>query len=393
MNNKTVLVVTSLGKALLEKPQGRITGDARLLMGLIDGRSSTAEIAEKVPPSVRTKLPEIFTRLLNYGVIEERGGDGFGAVLKKPGQVFPGQVSPGQVSNVPPGQATASGQGTNEEGKSLKPSGIEEERRHALEKELLDVRSKLEATIERQKKVEEDYQKLTQQVSAYAEGGQATPESRTPPSVEAGAGSDLRDSLDSMNQLNRALIEQRQILDDTLKLRAYQAKLNAGRHQKEREVSDTRAAHFHPHYKLLRGLEFFKGFSNAELFDFLTIAKWQDVAAGATILSEGDIGISFYIVASGSVNIFRQGDLLTTLERGDFFGEFAYLSGEEPIRSAHATAATACELLAVDPLDIEFSTVQLRLRVVEALLRGQVKRALLSDQRIGSLSSHLGNTR
>lgn len=383
MNNKTVLVVTSLGKALLEKPQGRITGDARLLMGLIDGSSSAAEIAEHVPPSVRAKLPEIFARLLNYGVIEERGSDEFGAVLKKPGQ----------VCSVPPAPATPSGRGTNQEDKSLKVSGVEEERRLALEKELLDVRSKLEATIERQKKVEEDYHKLTQQVSAYTEGGQAPPESRAQPPVHAGAGNGLRDSLDSMNQLNQALIEQQVILDDTLKLRAYQAKLNAERDQKEREVSDTRTAHSHPHYKSLRGLEFFKGFSNAELFDFLNLAKWQDVAAGDTILSEGDIGISFYIVASGSVNIFRKGTLLTTLERGDFFGEFAYLSGEEPIRSAHATAATACELLAVDPLDIEFSTVQLRLRVVEALLRGQVKRALLSDQRIGSLSSHLGNTR
>jgi len=152
-------------------------------------------------------------------------------------------------------------------------------------------------------------------------------------------------------------------------------------------------ARSHPHYKTLRGLEFFRGFSNTELLDFLTVAKWQEVEAGDTILSEGDIGMSFYIVVSGSVNIFRKGNMLTSLDRGDFFGEFAYLSGEKPVRSAHAVAATACELLAVDPLDIEFSSVQLRLRVVEALLRGQIRRALLSDQRVDSLSNHLENIR
>ena len=59
-------------------------------------------------------------------------------------------------------------------------------------------------------------------------------------------------------------------------------------------------------------------------------------------MSEGEIGISFYIVVSGSVNIYRKNNLLTTLDRGDFFGEFAYLSGEEPVRSARAVAATAC---------------------------------------------------
>jgi hypothetical protein len=52
-------------------------------------------------------------------------------------------------------------------------------------------------------------------------------------------------------------------------------------------------------------------------------------------------------------------------------------------------AATDCELLVVDPMDVEFSSVQMRLHVVEALLRGQVKRALLSGKRIDSLLSNL----
>lgn len=376
MNNNTVLVVTGLGKALLEKPQGRITGDARLLMGLIDGRASIAAIAEKVPPSVRVKLPEIFARLLNYGVVEEKGG-GSGTALKKPEQ----------AAKQPPPQAVD--QRPGEESGAPDDAVLEDRRRIELENELLEVRSKLEATIARQKKVEEDYHRLTRQVSAYAESGQPAPEKQTPPpAAQTGPGDGLRDSLDSASQLNRALIEQQEILGNTLKLRAYQAQLNPGRPAGAREADDTKMAHSHPHYKALRGLEFFKGFSNSEVLDFLAVAKWHEAKAGDTILSEGDTGISFYIVVSGTVDIFRKGIKLTTLERGDFFGEFAYLSGEDPVRSAHAVAATACKLLAVDPLDIEFSTVQLRLRVVEALLRGQVRRALLSDQRIDRLSAH-----
>lgn len=380
MNKTAVYAVTGLGKALLNNPQGRITGDARLLMGLIDGRASVAEIAEKVPPSVRVKLDEMFKRLLSYGVIEERGGAGFGAVLKHPKQVAGEKIQP----------AAPAVQSRNEG--APHDAEIENRRRLELEKELLEVRSKLEATIARQKKVEEDYHRLTQQVSAYAQGGEAKPVKQTQESfAPADAGNALRGSLDHINQLNQALLEQQEILGNTLKLRAYQAQLNAKRHLKEHEAADTEMAHSHPHYKSLRGLEFFKGFSNAELLDFLTVAKWQEVQAGDTILSEGDVGMSFYIIVSGSVNIFRKGTMLTSLERGDFFGEFAYLSGEQPVRSAHAVAASACELLAVDPLDIEFSSVQLRLHVVEALLRGQVRRALLSDQRVGSLSSHPEN--
>lgn len=380
MNNSMVLVVTSLGKALLEKPQGRIAGDARLLMGLIDGRATIAEISEKVPPTVRAKLPDIFARLMHYGVVEEKGGAVTGPVLKRPKP----------LSEVPSRPSGAADQRPGGERASPGDAETENSRRIQLEKELEEMRSRLEATIERQKKVEEDYQRLTQQVSAYAEGGGAASGEQKP--AQGGAEKGVRQSLDSMRQLNEALMEQEEILDNTLKLRAYQAKLNTEQHQRERDVSETRLAHAHPHYKSLRGLEFFKGFSNAELLDFLTVARWQEAEAGETILSEGDIGISFYIVVSGSVNVYRKGNLLKALERGDFFGEFAYLSGEEPVRSARVVAASACSLLAVDPLDIEFSHVQLRLRVVEALLRGQVRRAMLADQRIDSLSNQLEHT-
>lgn len=369
MNKTTVFIVTNLGKALLDKPQGRITGDARLLVGLIDGKASVAEIAEKIPPSVRVKLVEIFTRLQTYGVIEEKGGAGTGAVLKKPIQV------------------------ANEEDLASTEAEIENIRRLELEKELLEVRSKLEATIARQKKVEEDYLKLTQQVSAYTQGVQTKPDEQAQePHAKANAGNDdTRALLDSIDQLNQALLEKQEILGNTLKLRSYQAQISAERHLKEREADDAKLALTHPNYKSMRGLEFFRVFSNADLLNFMKIAKWQEVEAGDTILSEGDFGMSFYIVVSGTVNIFRKDNLLTTLDRGDFFGEFAYLSGEEPVRSAHAVAATAGELLAIDPLDIEFSPVQLRLRVVEALLRGQVRRALLSDQRVDKFSGHLEN--
>lgn len=373
MNKTSVFSVTGLGKALLAKPQGRITGDARLLMGLIDGSASAAEIAEKVPPSVRVHLADMFKRLLNYGVIEE--------------------TSIGETADVPRAQAqvtkiSAQQTETGSENKSsVDDAGIEHKRRSELEQELLEVRAKLEATIARQKKVEQDYLRLTQQVAAFTHDQETKPAGQASElAAQSNAPDGLRSSLDSINQLSQALLEQQEILGNTLRLHAYQAQLDTRRHHNEYAVDDAREAQSHPHYKSLRGLEFFRGFSNTELLDFLKVAKWQEAEAGDTILSEGEVGMSFYVIVTGSVSIFRKNNMLISLERGDFFGEFAYLSGEEPVRSARAVATTACELLAIDPLDIEFSPMQLRLRVVEALLRGQVRRTLLSDQRIDSLS-------
>lgn len=363
MNKTSVFKVTALGRALLEKPQGRITGDARLLMGLIDGSASVAEIVEKIPPSVRTHLPDIFNRLLAYGVIEEQGSAGSAAEAE-----YPEQAS---EEDMPSGASGVADELT------MSGAEIEHLRRIELEQELQEVRSKLEATIARQQKIEEDYLRLTQQVSAYDQDKQTV------------AASGMHSSLESINQLNQALLEQQEILGNTLKLRAYQAQLDAKRHHMEFDTDDAKDAQLHPHYKTLRGLEFFRGFSNKELLDFLKVAKWQEAKEGDMILGEGEIGMSFYVLISGSVDICRKENLLTSLNRGDFFGEFAYLSGEEPVRSARAIAKSDCELLVVDPLDIEFSPVQLRLRVVEALLRGEVRRALLSDQRIDSLSKQL----
>lgn len=387
MNKASVFVITSLGKALLEKPQGRITGDARLLVGLIDGIASAAEIAEKVPPSVRVHLVEIFSRLLTYGVIAETGSEGS---APKNLEHIPEEKAP-----PPPAQER---QGGNKSRVASNVDDVENRWRAELEKELQQVHVKLEATIIRQKAVEEDYQRMLQQVSAYAQTGQAKPEPKPAeePQAHTGhahAGDGLPQSLDSIKALNQALLDQQEILGNTLKLRAYQAQIQAIPQAGEHKAGDPKLTISHPQYKTLRGLDFFRGFSNEELLHFLEVAKWQEFEPGRTILNEGDIGMPFYIIVSGSVNISRKGNMLTSLETGEFFGEFAHLSGDKPVRSAGAVAATACRLLMVDPLDIEFSPVQLRLRVVEALLRGQVRRMLSSDRRIENLSKGTGSTR
>lgn len=384
MNKTTVFAVTDLGKALLEKPQGKISGDARLVMGLIDGKASVGEIIEKTPPSVRIHLTGIFDRLLNYGVIEEKGIAGPGIQAGKREQAA--KVSAPQPSTaITPPAVTPPAAGA----RATHDAEIENMRRLELERELEDVRSKLEATIARQKKVEDDYARLTQQVSTFTQAKQedAADATRARPAHSAG-GSHV--SPENMKKLNQALLEKQEILGNTLRLRAYQAKLAMKRHDEEFETGEeAKEAQLHPRYKSLRGLEFFRGFSNKELVDFLTIAKWRGAKDGDVILNEGEVGMSFYIIISGKVDVFRKDNLLMSLGRGDFFGEFAYLSGEEPVRSARVVATSDCELLVVEPLDIEFSPVHLRLRVVEALLRGEVRRALLSDQRIDSLSKDL----
>jgi len=72
-------------------------------------------------------------------------------------------------------------------------------------------------------------------------------------------------------------------------------------------------------------------------------------SAGETIFNEGDLGTEMYIILEGRVRIEKkirgETHLLSTLDKGDFFGEMGVL--ENAPRSADAVAEADCKLLAI----------------------------------------------
>ena len=359
MSNNRVFARTRLGNELLDDPKGRISGDELLLIALVDGKTSIDGIAQKIPPSVRVHLDAIFARLSSANIIE----DTHAAQPETPVEAVPIQDQP------------------QPEAKSIA----------ALESELASARAQLEAARAKQKEIEVGFHKLRLRVSTYAEVRLAKLANKlrnleakgmSADEVQTSYAHELKDALDSLHPLNQAVAELQLTMDQTLRLKLSSAQQE--QLQKQHQAEEDKMAQVHPHYKKLRGLDFFKGFANAELLQFLKIAKWQEAVAGETVLSEGDVGMPFFIIVSGTVVVSKGNFMLATLGPGDFFGEFAYLSGEEPCRTARVDAETACEFLMIDPLDIEFAPVQLRLHVVEALLRGQVRRTMISSRPIDS---------
>ena len=368
MSKDRIFARTKQGNDLLDNPKGRISGDEMLLLALIDGQTSVEGIAKKVPPSVRIHLDAIFKRLLSAEIIDDAGNVEI-------------DTSADHSEDVADGQIKSATQGNERDTTTKRYTNLEQE---------LDVtRAQLEATRVRMKEAEVGFHKLRLRVSVYTELTQAkltkwvkdmSDKATSVEGLRVIYESELREVIENLQPLNQAIADQQKILDSTLRLKVFPGKPSADQMQKEREEEEARLAQSHPNYKKLRGLEFFRGFANAELLQFLGIAKWQQAGPGDTVLGEGDIGMPFFIIVSGKVEVFKGDRKLANLEQGDFFGEFAYLSGEEPYRAARVAAKTACEFLMVDPLDIEFAPVQLRLHVVEALLRGQVRRTLISSK-------------
>ena len=91
-------------------------------------------------------------------------------------------------------------------------------------------------------------------------------------------------------------------------------------------------------FDTLRGLEFFRQFSDVELWEVLRIATWHRHPRGTVLIRESDIGSSFFVLSSGEVRVMKQERQLNVLTTGECFGEMAYLGKQKFQRSASVVA-------------------------------------------------------
>jgi len=87
-------------------------------------------------------------------------------------------------------------------------------------------------------------------------------------------------------------------------------------------------------FDTLRKLEFFRYFSDVELWEVLRLAVWRKHPRDAVLIQEGDVGSSFFILAEGEVKVIKNDRLLNVLKPGECFGEMAYLGKQKFQRSA-----------------------------------------------------------
>jgi CRP/FNR family cyclic AMP-dependent transcriptional regulator len=85
------------------------------------------------------------------------------------------------------------------------------------------------------------------------------------------------------------------------------------------------------------------------------------------IARQGEVGTGFFLVASGSVRVVRDGETLAMIGPGDFFGELSVLDGRPRIAQVIANEPTTC--LALATWDFE-AVVREQPTVALAVLRG-----------------------
>jgi serine/threonine protein kinase len=138
-------------------------------------------------------------------------------------------------------------------------------------------------------------------------------------------------------------------------------------------------------FNTLRRLEFFRNFTDVDLWQVLHISNWNRIAAGHTLIQEGETGTSFFILASGEVKVSKKDRLLTVLKQGECFGEMAYLGRRQFKRVASVTTATEVTVIEIKADALNAATESCRHQFTAAFLELLVARLEAADVRLTEL--------
>ena len=131
--------------------------------------------------------------------------------------------------------------------------------------------------------------------------------------------------------------------------------------------------------ELLRSIDFFRPFSQNDIDILVHRIKEEIYPANDMLFSKGDSGDKFFVIRSGSVEIYIENDkkekiFKNILSNGNFFGEISLLTGES--RSASARTLTDCEMITLnkqDLKDIIKNNQQLEKCISKAIVERQMK--------------------
>jgi len=138
-------------------------------------------------------------------------------------------------------------------------------------------------------------------------------------------------------------------------------------------------------FDTLRKLDFFRQFSDVELWEVLRLATWHKEPREAVLIQENDIGSSFFILVAGEVKVVKQDRLLNVLKAGECFGEMAYLGKQKFQRSASIVALSDIAVIEIRAETLSKASDLCRHHFHGAFLELLVDRLAMANLRLSQL--------
>ena len=122
----------------------------------------------------------------------------------------------------------------------------------------------------------------------------------------------------------------------------------------------------------LRELDLFREFGDAELWELLRWAHWDEVTPNDALVREGETGADFFILVTGGAGVRKGGVHLAQLEPGACFGEASYSARR--IWSASVVATSPCSVLSINAQLLQGASQACQLAFQNILIRALTER-------------------
>ncbi|MBI3859608.1 MAG: cyclic nucleotide-binding domain-containing protein [Thaumarchaeota archaeon] len=92
----------------------------------------------------------------------------------------------------------------------------------------------------------------------------------------------------------------------------------------------------------LANVPFFSGLNKKLLKTIENNGKEVDFKQGVTVVKQGDLGVGFFLILDGQVEVRKGGKVLAKLSRGQFFGEMSLVDDMPRSADVVAVQPTRC---------------------------------------------------
>jgi serine/threonine protein kinase len=138
-------------------------------------------------------------------------------------------------------------------------------------------------------------------------------------------------------------------------------------------------------FSAMRRLEFFRRFTDNELWEVVRRCRVRKFPAGTELIREGVEDSRIYVLAAGLLKVTQRGKLLNAVSPGECVGEMVYARRSSAPRSATVTAVEMSWALTLGVDDIESFSDSCRARFSEAFLSVMADRLSMLGGRLVSL--------